>query len=128
MLFNIYILLQGHIIYDNNIAYHSYADDAQIYLALSSKDSSPLDSLCRCLEHVNSWMQSSSLQLNQDKKEIILFGNKMERIKIATQLDSTGLDTKTQVRHFGVLIDSDLSFSSHIKAVTKITFHHLKQI
>ncbi len=28
------------------IAYHSYADDTQIYLALSPNDYSPIDSLC----------------------------------------------------------------------------------
>ena len=52
----------------------------------------------------------------------------MERIKIASHLESRGIATKTHVRTVGVLIDSDLSFSSHIKAVTKTAFYHLQQI
>ncbi len=37
---------------NNQIAYHSYADDAQIYLALSPNDSSPIDSLCQCIDEI----------------------------------------------------------------------------
>lgn len=35
----------GQIIHDINIGYHSYADERQIYLALSPNDYGPLDSL-----------------------------------------------------------------------------------
>ena len=37
------------------------------------------------------------------------------------------MKTKNPVRHLGVLIDSDLSFSNHTKAVTKTASYHLKQ-
>ncbi len=37
--------------------------------------------------------------------------------------------TKNQVRNLGVILETDLSFSSHVKAVTKSAFHdHLKNI
>ncbi len=48
----------------NQIAYHSYADDTQIYLALSPNDYSPIDSLCQCIDEINSWMCQNFLQLN----------------------------------------------------------------
>ena len=53
---------------------HSYADDTQIYLGLSPNDPGLLDSLCQCLEHVNSCVKSSFFQLNEDKTEIIISG------------------------------------------------------
>ena len=56
------------------------------------------------------------------KFKIILFCSKMERINIATQLKSRGLERKIQIRNLGVLIHSSLSFSSHIKAAAKQLF------
>ncbi len=43
-------------------------------------------------------MQLNFLQLNKDKKEIIIFGNE-ERMKVIAQLDSKAKKTKTQVRN-----------------------------
>ncbi len=46
LLFSLYMLRLSQIMRKNQIAYHSYADDTQIYLALSPNDYSPSDSLC----------------------------------------------------------------------------------
>ncbi len=43
-------------------------------------------------------------------------------------LDSRGQTTKNQVRNLGVILETDLSFSSHVKAVTKSAYYHLKNI
>ncbi len=43
-LFRLYMLPLSQIMRKNKIAYHSYADDTQIYLALSPNDYSPIDS------------------------------------------------------------------------------------
>ncbi len=43
-------------------------------------------------------------------------------------LDSRGQTTKNQVRNLGVILVTDLSFSSHVKAVTKSAYYHLKNI
>ncbi len=97
--------------------YHSYADDTQIYLALSPNDYSPIDSFCQCIDEINSWMCQNFLQLNKEKTEVIAFGNKDEVLKVNAYLDSRGQTTKNQVRNFGVILETDLSFSSHVKAV-----------
>ncbi len=107
---------------------HSYADDTQIYLALSPNDYSPIDSLCQCIDEINSWMCQNFLQLNKEKTEVIAFGNKDEVLKVNAYLDSRGQTTKNQVRNLGVILETDLSFSSHVKAVTKSAYYHLKNI
>ncbi len=112
----------------NQIAYHSYADDTQIYLALSPNDYSPIDSLCQCIDEINSWMCQNFLQLNQEKTEVIAFGNKDEILKVNAYLDSRGQTTKNQVKNLGMILETDLSFSSHVKAVTKSAYYHLKNI
>lgn len=109
ILFSLYMLPLGQILQNFNVDYHSYADDTQIYLALSPDDCSPIDSLCHCLEEVNNWMNQNFLQLNQDKTEVIVFGNKEKRLTVSKYLESLLLKTKDQVRNLGVLIDSDLT-------------------
>ncbi len=128
LLFSLYMLPLSQIMRKNQIAYHSYADYTQIYLALSPNDYSPIDSLCQCIDEINSWMCQNFLQLNKEKTEVIAFGNKDEVLKVNAYLDSRGQTTKNQVRNLGVILETDLSFSSHVKAVTKSTYYHLKNI
>ncbi len=67
LLFSLYMLPLSQIMRNNQTAYHSYADDTQIYLALSPNDYSPIDSLCQCIDEINSWMCQNFLQLNKEK-------------------------------------------------------------
>ncbi len=55
--------------------------------------------------------------------EVIAFGNKDEVLKVNAYLDSMGQTTKNQVRNLGVILETDLSFSSsHKCAKTLATF------
>ncbi len=90
LLFSLYMLPLSQIMRKNQIAYHIYADDTQIYLALSPNDYSPIDSLCQCIGEINSWMCQNFLQLNKEKTEVIAFGNKDEVLKVNAYLDSRG--------------------------------------
>jgi len=76
LLFNVSMLPMSQMMRKNRISYHSYADNTQIYLALSPNNYSPTDSLCQCIDEVNSWMCQNCLQLNKDKTDVIAFGNK----------------------------------------------------
>lgn len=75
MLFNLYLLPLGQILIEEIICYHSYADDTQMYPALSPYDYGTLESLCQSIGQIKSWMTQHFLQLNKDKTEIILINN-----------------------------------------------------
>ncbi len=62
------------------------------------------------------------------KLKSFAFGNKDEVLKVNAYLDSRGQSTKNQVRNLGVILETDLSFSSHVKSVTKSAYYHLKNI
>ncbi len=73
-------------------------------------------------------MCKNFLLFNKEKTEVIAFGNKDEVLKVNAYLDSRGQTTKNQVRNLGVILETDLSFSSLVKAVTKSAYYHLKNI
>ncbi len=83
-----------------------------IYLALSPNDYSPVYSLCQCIDEINGWMCQNFLQLNQEKTEVIAFGNKDEVLKVNAYLDSRGQTIKNQVRNLGVILETDLRCQS----------------
>ncbi len=69
-------------------------------------------------------------ELSSAKKveNFIAFGNKDEVLKVNAYLDSKGQTTKNLIKNLGVILETDLSFSSHVKAVTKSAYYHLKNI
>ena len=68
-------------------------------------------------------MSQNFLQLNTDKTEVIIFGNKEQRSRVATLLRTNGLKAKDAVRNLGIIIDSEtVSFNNHVKSVTKSAF------
>lgn len=127
LLFNIYMLPLAQIL-QNDICYHSYADDTQIYITITPGDYGPIQALSNCIDQINDWMCQNFLQLNKDKTEIIVFGAKEERLKVCAQLQLAMLKTTDQARNLGVVMDSDLNFNSHMKMITKSAYYHLKNI
>ncbi len=107
LLFSLYMLPLSQIMRKSQIAYHSYADDTQMYLALSPNDYSPIDCLCQCIDEINSWMCQNFLQLNKEKTEVIAFGNKDEVLKVNAYLYSRGQTTTNQVKNLGVILETD---------------------
>ena len=68
------------------------------------------------------------LQLNKEKTAVILFGRKDGKDKMATLFRAKGFEVRTKVRNLGVIIDNDLNFDNHMRAVTRTSFYHLKNI
>ena len=82
LLFSLYTTPLSVIEY-KGIKFHFYADDSQLYVHLSQKNTSAaFEQLNRCLNDVKEWMLTSKLKLNPDKTEFIVFGLKRQRDKL----------------------------------------------
>ena len=128
LLFSLYMLPLGSVIRRHNIDYHSYADDTQLYISVTPNNYSSIDCLLNCISDINVWMSQNFLQLNQNKTEVIIIGDKAEREKLSAHLKTLALNTKHQARNLGVIFDADLNFETHIKNITKTSFYHLRNI
>jgi len=129
LLFNLYMLPLGHIIMRHNISFHSYADDAQLCVAVSPDDTAEqIDSLANCIQDINDWMSQNFLKLNKDKTEVLIIGSKEQIEKLIPKLHILGLNPSKVAKKLGVVFDFDFNFKTHVCNVTNIAFYHLKNI
>uniref|UniRef100_A0A3P9LR34 Reverse transcriptase domain-containing protein n=2 Tax=Oryzias latipes TaxID=8090 RepID=A0A3P9LR34_ORYLA len=126
ILFNLYMLPLGDVIRRHGVDFHSYADDTQLYIAVSPDDLEPVNTLLNCILDIKLWMAENFLQLNQDKTEVLIIGSEDKREMILPHLHN--FKPSQCVRNLGVLFDSELNFIPHIKNVVKTGFYHLKNI
>lgn len=84
LLFSRYMLPLGDIIRDQNVCFHSYADDTQLYISAEPNDSTAKQSITKCLLAINKWMSNNFLKLNKNITEIVLIDPKEKREKLLT--------------------------------------------
>ena len=128
LLFSLYMLPLGDIIRKHNVNYHSYADDTQLYISIEPQNTDTVNHLTSCLRDLTDWMNANLLKLNENKTEVLLVGPKTKRDQITSSLGHLATWIKPQVTSLGVIIDSDLNFTSHINKITKTAFFHLRNI
>uniref|UniRef100_A0A3B3C1C6 Reverse transcriptase domain-containing protein n=1 Tax=Oryzias melastigma TaxID=30732 RepID=A0A3B3C1C6_ORYME len=126
LLFNLYMLPLGDIIRRHGVCFHSYADDTQLYIAVSPDDEESVNVLLNCILDIKSWMAENFLQLNQDKTEVLVIGSEDKREFVLSKLKN--YKTSQCVRNLGVIFDSEFNFIPQIKNITKTGFYHLKNI
>ncbi len=122
LLFILYMLSLSKIIWCNNLRFHSYTADMQLYISLKPEDDDALNSLFSGLSAMNKWMSENFLKLNEDKTEILLVGPQAKRDRLPSKLGKLKSQIKPEVTCLGVVVDSDLNLKSHIKKVTRLAW------
>ena len=64
-----------------NIDFHMYADDTQLYIPIGN-DNSNVYRLEKCITDLKNWMTTNKLKLNGEKAEIIILSNKSKNFPI----------------------------------------------
>ena len=85
-----------------------------------------------CISDVKAWMTNNQLQLNNDKKEMILIAAKtvLNSDSVLQSINLEGSDIKfaNTVRNLGVCLDPTLSFQQQISSVCRICYLELRRI
>ena len=133
-LFSIYLLGLRPILQRHSVNYHIYADDIQLYVSfkpLQSAADESLKNLEICINDINSWLHSHSLQLNQSKCEFLLFGSKTQLSKFeVTSISISGksIPVTSSCRNLGVFFDSQFNMNVQITNICKSVRYQLRNI
>jgi len=104
---------------------HAYADDTQVYVTTQASDQgTAMGRFTSCIVRIRDWMASNRLKLNEDKTQVIWLGTWQQLSK----LTENRLTLPNATVPLGVLIDSQLSMSNHIAALSRSCFFHPRQL
>ena len=85
LLFTLYTVPLGSLLDKQNLHYHLYADDTQLYLNFDQASSSQsFDLLSSALSSVQEWMTNNRLLLNPSKTEPLLLGTPVQLNKFSS--------------------------------------------
>lgn len=127
------IISIGEICRRNNMDYHCYADDTQIYIMVEPRDTWKDISarLKVCLNDIHEWMRANLLKLNQEKTELMIFAPKNRLVEIEGLSLSFGDNTIHNtpfVKNLGTYFDTSLTMEKHCNALSKSCYFHLRNI
>ena len=131
VLFNIYIRPLLKIISKQDLRYHSYADDTQLYLRITNKKDQ-FHELGKCLTLIDNWMTENSLKLNGSKTELLTLHAKRKSISRTTGTPPTILGQtiapSNKAKSLGVTFDSDMMLAAQIGSVVSGSHHLLRML
>jgi len=133
LLFSIYTSPIAHIAQAHGIQQQQYADDTQLYVALSPNSMvTHVSALESCLESLQAWFCANSMTLNPDKSNAILFATTQRAQSLPNQvsvnISGVTIPLSSHVKILGVVLDPRITLSEHTKAVSKSCFYHIRAL
>ena len=120
----------------NQVQYHLYADDQQIYLrfkpghvgAQLAQDDC-IHQMERCIEEIRIWMARNMLKVNDEKTEFIIFGTHQQlKNNITINIGSENIIPAQHVRNLGLLMDRFCKHVKHINHLSSSLCYQLRNI
>jgi len=111
------------------ISMPAYADDTQIYIALTASDlAAELSRLSSCLSTLQNWFCHNGLALNSSKSESILFGTRQRLHSFPTvsspTISGSTIQISDSIKILGVTLDNHLTLKQHVQFLCRnILFH-----
>ena len=131
LLFILYTSDLAHIVLTHGLQVNMYADDIQVYGFCTPAKMKELSSqLETCLDSLNAWFSSNRLQLNVTKTEFMWFASSRRQRSVAfdpVRFDSHLSSPVPRVKCLGVVLDSELSFTTQVSMTVSAWFSVLRQ-
>ena len=117
-----------------DVLHQQYADDTQLYVAITKLDmSATVNNLQNCLSAVQLWLSQYGLVINPEKSETVLFSTAQQAR--ASQLLLSGVNVAgcvvpftNSVKILGVTLDRHLTFNVHVQNVCKSAHYHIRAL
>ena len=122
-LFCIYVSTLANVI-PNNVLFHQYADDTQLYCGISTANFSEEAAIIeRCSEAVERWFLRNGMLLNGNKSDALVLSTRQQSYKLPKDpvIRIAGCDIKVSnsVRSLGVVLDDKLTFDKHVAEICR---------
>ena len=108
-----------------------YADDTQLYCSFKLHDqAASVQAIESCLNDTDTWMLANMLNLNRDKRELLVIGLKhkvnppIKGIHVAGEY----IEVSNNARKIGVIFYSHVNLEKHVRNTCKTAFYHLRNI
>ena len=115
----------------DNIKFHCYADDTQLYITCDPRKPNDIDkalsTLTACILDIKKWMAFNMLQLNDSKTEFFVavsprLSNKLQDISL--KLGNIVIKPSTSVRNLGIEFNRSMNMSTHVTSLCRsLNFH-----
>ena len=117
------------IIKQHGLNYHYYADDIQMDMQCRDNDIDRHESVSRlqnCILEISNWMMMSSLKINGDKTEFIIFGSKSATYKnYSLKIGTSFIPATNCIKILGVSLASTMTLSKHISNTCRTVYMHI---
>ena len=133
LLFSCYVSPVSSIASSLGVSVQQYADDTEIYIALSAVDlTAHLNTLSNCLSALHNWFCHNGLSLNSTKSESILIGTRQRLCNLppVAEISFAGstIPFSNTITTLGVTLDSNLSLNQHIQSLNSNLHYHIRAL
>ena len=131
VLFTVYTGTLAFLLEAHGVSYHFFADDTQLYIRVEDIDEAK-HRLSSLMSDLKIWMARIKLKLNDGKTEIIVIRGNLKNVSIANFGEMSFGDTQLvpceSAKNLGVVLDSLLSFRSHIDSIVKTWTFNIRNL
>ena len=123
----------SHHINSHHVSQTQYADDTQLFIALSP--SNPLISvsnLSACLGALHLWFCHNGMALNPDKSEAVIIGTRQRSSSYSSissiDIAGTSVPFSDYIKLLGVTLDRYMTLEKHVNSVCSSCYYHIRAL